>query len=215
MNSLKVLTILLLLSFAASFAYSQDENNEPKQEITKDTTIKVYTSSNPKPAGIFIAPLLGFDVPMSELRNNSKYSVSYGIKLEYASISIYPIVVFGKVEFQKYPGSDAFRTANLLNSMETKVTSFGGGVYILLNKYLKSNFTMPFLVGEVCSYNVKRTISPDTPIEGIKATDSKVVFGAGLGFTLYIFDIITSYNFGSEYSALSIKTQFHFPVIKF
>ena len=30
-----------------------------------------------------------------------------------------------------------------------------------------------------------------------------------------IFDIITSYNFGSEYSALSIKTQFHFPLIKF
>lgn len=215
MNSIKVLTILLLLSVAASFAFSQDEKTEPKQEITKDTTIKVYTASNPKPAGIFIAPMLGFDIPMRDLRNNSKYSVSYGVKLEYASISIYPIVIFGKLELQKYAGSDAFRTANLLNSMETKITTFGGGVYILLNKYLKSNFTMPFLVGEVSSYNVKRTISPDTPIEGIKAADSKIVFGAGLGFTLYIFDIITSYNFGKEYSSLSIKTQFHFPVIKF
>jgi hypothetical protein len=215
MNSLKILTILLLLSVAASFAYSQDEKKEPKQEITKDTTIKVYTASNPKPAGIFIAPTLGFNLPMKELRNNSTYSVSYGVKLEYASISIYPVVVFAKMEFQKYPGSDAFRTLNLLNSMETKITTFGGGVYILLNKYLKSNFTMPFLVGEVSSYNVKRTISPDTPIDGIKVTDSKVVFGAGIGFTLYIFDIITSYNFGSEYSSLSIKTQFHYPIIKF
>ena len=89
------------------------------------------------------------------------------------------------------------------------------GIYVLLNKYLKSNFTMPFLVVDVKLYNVKRTISPEKEIEGIKLTDSKVVFSAGLGFTLYIFDIITAYNFAKEYSSLSVKTQFRIPVIKF
>ena len=213
MNSLKVLIILLSFSFFTSFVYSQDEKTEPKKDTT--TNIKTYTSSNSKPSGIFIAPLLGFDIPMRDFYNNSQYSVSYGVKLEFASISIYPVVAFGKLEFHKHQGSDAFRTLNFLNSMETKITSFGGGIYVLLNKYLKSNFTMPFFVGEINSYNVTRIISPDVEIPGIKKTDSKIVYSAGLGFTLYIFDIITSYNFGNEYSTLSIKTQFHFPVIKF
>ena len=215
MNNLKLIILLLFVFVSLSAAYSQDEKIEPKQEIVKDTTIKVYTSSNPKPSGIFIAPLLGFDFPMRDFANNSKYSISYGFRLEYASISIYPVVVFGKLEFQKFNGSDAFRTANLLNSMQTKITSFGGGVYVLLNKYLKSNFTMPFLVGEINSYSVTRLISPDVSLPGIKTSDSKIVYSAGMGFTLYIFDIITSYNFGNEYSSLSVKTQFHFPVIKF
>lgn len=214
MNSIKVLTILLILTISSSFVYSQDEKTETKKD-TSTSAPKTYTSSNPKPSGIFIAPTVGFDVPMRDFGTNSKSSVSFGVKIEYASISIYPIVIFGKYESQKYQGSDAFRTLYILNSMDTKITSIGGGVYVLLNKYLKSNFTMPFLVGEISSYSVKRLLSPTIEIPGIKATDSKIVYSAGLGFTLYIFDIITSYNFGNEYSSLSIKTQFHFPIIKF
>lgn len=49
----------------------------------------------------------------------------------------------------------------------------------------------------------------------LKKSESKVVLSGGLGFTLYIFDIITSYNFAGDYSSLSVKTQFHFPLIKF
>jgi hypothetical protein len=213
MNSLKVLSALLVLFVFTSYVYSQNEKTEPVKDTTNN--IKTYTSSNPKPSGIFIAPMLGFDIPMRDFYDNSQYSVSYGVKLEFASLSIYPVVVYGKLEFQKHQGSDAFRTLNFLNSMETKITSYGGGVYILLNKYLKSNFTMPFFVGEINSYSVARVLSPDIEIPGIKKTDSKIVYSAGLGFTLYIFDIITTYNFGNEYSTLSIKTQFHFPLIKF
>lgn len=215
MNSIRFIIAILFLSVLSSFVYSQDENTVTKQETKKDTTMKIYTASNPKPSGIFIAPLIGFDVPMKGFADNSSYSVSYGVKIEYASISLYPVVLFGKFEYKKYPGSDAFKTQNLLSSMDTKVTAIGGGFYVLLNKYLKSNFTMPFFVGEVNSLSIKRIISPEKTINGITATDSKLVFGAGIGFTLYIFDIITSYNFGGEYSSLSIKTQFHFPLIKF
>lgn len=207
------LILILLIFLVISNVYAQDERGEQKTDTTNKN--KTYFSSNPKPSGIFIAPTLGFDFPLQEFAGNSKYSISYGAKLEFASLSIYPIVIFGQFQFQNYPGSDAFKTQNLLNSSETKITSFGGGVYVLLNKYLKSNFTMPFLVADVKLYNVKRTISPEKEIEGIKLTDSKVVFSAGLGFTLYIFDIITSYNFAKEYSSLSVKTQFRFPVIKF
>ena len=210
---MKKLILLYIIFFVNPALYSQDERGEQKIDTTSKN--KVYVSSSAKPSGIFIAPTLGFDFPLDEFASNSKYSISYWAKLEFASLSIYPIVIFGQFQFQNHPGSDAFKTENLLNSSETKVTSFGGGVYVLLNKYLKSNFTMPFLVADVKLYNVKRTISPEKEIEGIKLTDSKVVFSAGLGFTLYIFDIITAYNFAKEYSTLSVKTQFRIPVIKF
>jgi len=210
---MKKLTLILFLISISTVLYSQDERGE--QQIDTTNKIKTYVASNPKPAGIFIAPTLGFEFPLQEFADNSKYAISYGAKLEYASISIYPVVIFGQFQYQNHPGSDIFKTQNLLNSAETQITSYGGGVYFLLNKYLKSNFTMPFLVAGVKLYNVKRILSPDISIEGIKTTDSKVVFSAGLGFTLFIFGIITSYNFAKEYSTLSIMTQFRIPLIKF
>ncbi len=209
----RILILLGIMFFVSISVYAQDEKTEQPKDTTN--TAKLYKSSNPKPSGIFIAPTLGIDFPMNEFADNSTYSVSYGFKLEYASISIYPIVIFGQFQIQNHPGSDAFKTLNILSSAETKITSFGGGIYILLNKYLKSNFTMPFLVADVKFYDVKRIISPEKSIEGIKMTDSKVIFSTGLGFTLFIFDIITSYNFAKEYSTLSVKTQFRLPLIKF
>ncbi len=210
---MKIYKVILLLLLSASFLYAQDERGE--QQIDTTSKIKTYTASSPKPAGIFITPMTGFEIPLDEFAGNSNYAVSVGARLEFASISIYPIVVFGEFQYQSHPGSDAFKTQNLLNSADTKITSFGGGVYVLLNKYLKSNFTMPFLVLDAKLMNVSREISPEKEIEGIKTTDSKFVFSAGLGVTLYIFDIVTSYNFAQEYSALSVKLQFRVPVLKF
>lgn len=210
---MKRVLIILLLMVVSTQAIAQDERGE--QQIDTTSKIKTYTASNPKPSGIFITPMAGFEFPLHEFAGNSKYAISYGARLEYASISTYPIVIFGQFQYQNHPGSDAFKTQNLLNSAETKITSYGGGIYVLLNKYLKSNFTMPFLVADVKMLSIKRVISPEKEIEGINTTDSKVVFSAGLGFTLYIFDIITSYNFAKEYSSLSVKMQFRIPVLKF
>ncbi len=201
------LFILLILSGPA---WAQIE--EGKVDSTSVFYVKPVSG---KPSGIFIAPFLGVDFPLKTFSGNSKNAVTYGARLEFASMHIYPIVLFGEYQFTKHPGSDVFKSQYYLSTLETKVSSFGGGFYFLANKYLKSNFTAPFIVGEVKFYNVTRTVTPDVNIENLNKSESKVVLSGGLGFTLYIFDIITSYNFAGDYSSLSVKTQFHFPLIKF
>lgn len=205
--------IFLILAVSLSLISTADAQiNAGSQD---STVIYTFKSVSAKPTGLFIAPFLGADFPLKTFSGNSKNALTYGARLEFASMSIYPLVLFGQYQFQNHKGLDAYKSLYYLNTMETKISSFGGGFYFLLNKYLKSNFTSPFLVGEVKFYNVKRILSPDIDIPDLKKSESKVIFAGGLGFTLYIFDIITSYNFAGEYSSLSIKTQFHFPLIKF
>jgi len=206
-----IIFILLMFLFIGNI-YSQDEEIKEKAD-----TVKVLKTVGDKSraGGIFLAPFLGLDAPLSALRSNSKYAITLGIRLEYATQAIYPFAFFVQYQSQKHPGSDIYKTVNLINSMDTKITSFGGGFYFLANKYLRSNFTSPFLIGEIKFYNIKRTIVPDIEYEGITKSESKIALSLGVGFTLYIFDIITSYNFVKDYNTLSIKTQFHFPLFKF
>jgi hypothetical protein len=130
-------------------------------------------------------------------------------------MSIYPIVIGATIQYQNHDGADDFKTLYLINTMSTKITSFGISVDMLLNKYLKSSFTIPFIFLEARSVNVKREVSPPENHPNLKATDNTIGFGGGAGFTLYIFDIYLTYFSAKEYSTISLKTRFKFPLIKF
>lgn len=203
----KYLFILVLLALYINI-YSQETETDTTHKTQHNLSIK-------KMGGIFISPVIGVELPVSKLRDNSKYAVSIGGKLEYASMKIYPFVIGATIQYQKHAGSDDFKTKYILNSLNTKITSFGINIDLLLNKYLKSGFTIPFVFLEAKSISVKREISPDNKIEGINTSDNVIGFGGGFGFTLYIFDIYTSYLSAKDYSTISIKTRFRFPLIKF
>jgi hypothetical protein len=105
---------------------------------------------------------------------------------------------------------------NLLNTFDTKITSVGASVDIVLSKFIKTNFTIPFVTLEARYMNISRTISPDTVnIPGIVLSESEIAYGGGVGFTLYIFDIYGVYMRSKSYSTISVNTRFRFPLIKF
>lgn len=204
-----VKTIIILIFFSLyNLSYSQ---------VNETDTLKITKSSMKvkKTSGIFISPTLGAELPIKNLNENSKYTFSFGGKLEYSSLSIYPVVIGATFQYQSHSGADDFKTKYILNSLNTKITSFGLSVDILLNKYLKSSFTIPFVFVEVKSLSVKREISPEINSTNLVTTDNTIGFGGGFGFTLYIFDIYTSYLSAKDYSTISIKTRFRLPLLKF
>lgn len=204
-----ILTVIATLVFSiGSIGYAQNA------EIDTSKKYESYYKIS-KSGGIFIAPVLGAEFPIKDLNSNSKYAFSFGGRIEYSSLNIYPFVIGAIIQYQNHAGSDDFKTQYLLNSLNTKITSFGLSVDFLLNKYLKSSFTIPFIFAEIRTMNVKREVSPEANIPNLKSTESVIGFGGGFGFTLYIFDIYTTYLSAKDYSTISIKTRFRLPLIKF
>lgn len=165
--------------------------------------------------GLFIAPVIGFDFPVQEFANNSVATFDYGVKLEIAHSIIYPFIIGGIFQYQSHEGTEELKTTNFLSTFKTDITSFGGTIDILLNKYIRSDFTIPFITLEVKVMNIKREIAPEQFNPGFSTTDNVIGFTGGLGFTLYIFDIYPSYTYAGDYSTFGIKTRFRFPIIKF
>jgi len=181
----------------------------------QDTNVVVKKTVSANPGGIFLAPTLSAVYPLGPFGENSAVAVQYGLRLEYSSQKIYPFVIAGLIEFTKHQGKDEFRTANILDAFETKTTAIGGSVDIILSKFIKTNFTIPFITLEAKYINVSRIIQPDKTIPGIELSQSELAYGGGAGFTLYIFDIYAKYSRSSSFSTFSVNTRFHFPLIKF
>jgi len=182
----------------------------------QDTVIKSTKSGTSNPGGIFLSPSLSAVYPTSKFGETNKLAAQFGIKLEYSSRKIYPFVVGAFFETAKHHGKDEFMTANVLTTFDTKITTFGGSVDIILSKYLKTNFTIPFATLELKYINASTIIGPETAnIPGLVLNESQISYGGGLGFTLYIFDIYGKYSYSKSYATFSINTRFHFPLFKF
>ena len=208
--------LIILLVFYINAKSQNSYFNLLKNDLLKDSTITQIRKSDSKvKSGIFFTPSMGVEYPMNSFRVNSSSSFCLGVKLEYASQSIYPVIFGISYEHQDHNGIDNYKTLNYLNSLETKISSYGGGIDLILNKYLKSNYTIPFLVTELKYIMVQRIIDPAVNSTNLKTSDNFIGVMGGIGFTLYIFDIYGTYTFAKEYTTFAFKMRFHFPVIKF
>jgi hypothetical protein len=210
-----ILFIILIVCNSDLYSQIADIKNNKFNVIYEDSILSKDKRSKISIGGIFISPSLGINIPVRDFAINSKNALNYGIKIEFAHSKIYPFVPGILYQFQNYKGKDDFLTSNYLNSMESKIQSFGVSLDILLNVFLKSEFTIPILNIEGNYLTVTRNIDPVNNNLNFKASDNLIGFTAGMGFTLYIFDIIANYVFAREYSSASIKTRIHFPLIKF
>ncbi|MBS1551489.1 MAG: hypothetical protein JST15_05405 [Bacteroidetes bacterium] len=166
--------------------------------------------------GLFISPSAGVSFPVGTFGDYSNSGVIYGVKAELAYSRLFPFIFGFVYEYQKFPGNGEFTTTNSLTQYDTKITSIGGSLDVILNKFLHSNFTTPVLMLEVKYAKITKVINP-LPINNIAIPGDKnlLTYSGGLGFTLYIFDLSAKYTSAGEYSNLSFQVKFHFPVFKF
>jgi hypothetical protein len=207
----KYFCLFILLLIVISDTYSQI------QEINKKISFKDSTKAVniPSIGGIFISPVIGFEFPIPNLTNLAMNGFSFGARLEYASFKLHPVILGLVYQYQIHKGNEDFMTKNLLNTFDLKIHSVGLSVDFLLNKYLKSQFTIPFLTFEAKYLNFERTVSPEINIPGVEQKGSTFSLSAGGGFTLYIFDIYGLYTYSKDFPSAALKLKFHFPLIKF
>lgn len=209
MKSLKSNIILALLLLFPVLLFCQDEGNIKKDSLRK------LVSDKPEPSGLFLSVGLGADIPFSDFADNSSTALCLGARIEYSALKIYPFVAGVSYQYQSNEGNDDFKTVNLLNGMNTTIHSFGLGFDVNLNKYLKSSFTIPFLLLEVKYLMTKREINPESALPDLLREESVIGFSGGLGFTLYVFDIYGTYTHAKNYSSFAVKTRFRIPILKF
>lgn len=211
--------IVLSIIFCAGLS-SQPVSEMRLKEINKISladTVKNKVSYKKSISAIFLGIGGGLSMPLAGFKNNS--DVTFGIlgRLEFSSTSIFPFVIGGEITYFSYNGADGFKTENLLGAFKTKDLAYGLNIEYSLAKLLKSSFTMPFISADVKSHNVKREFDADANLDslGLVKEESKISVGAGIGFTMFIFDFHIKYNYIKDMSNIGVYTKMKIPVIRF
>lgn len=176
---------------------------------------KKTTAQKTSVGGLFLSPGIGAAIPMGKFGDLSNSGFYYSFKLEIAHSKIYPFILGIVYESQSNGGNADFTTVNFLTQFTTDITYYGGSIDFLLNKYLKSDFTMPVLGFEVKYANVKRTVTPDTSVPEVPREESLLTYAASMMFTLYVIDVGAKYTFAKDYSSLTLSGRFHLPLFRF
>lgn len=197
--------------------YSYNFLSDKIYEDTTENKIGKNTVQKVNIGGLFITPTAGASFPEGTYSDFSNSGFLYGVKLELAYNKLYPFVFGFVYEHQKNPGNPNFMNNFFLTQFDTEISYLGGSLDIILNKFIKSNFTIPIFSVEVKYATVTRQISPaqTEPIPGV-VTDANILsYSAGLGFTIYVFDLSGKYTVAEDFSNLTFQIRMHFPLLKF
>lgn len=187
------------VSYSGSFTDSLKKNPVTKKSIS----------------AIFIGFGGGLVIPGSKYTETANPSFGILGRLEFSSTGIFPFVIGGEVNYYSFNSPDEFRTINLLSIFRTKILSFGLNIDYSLSKLIRSSFTMPFISVDVKNNNIKRDFDENRSFEGLPVKESKISIGAGLGFTVFIFDFSVKYNYMKDNPFISVTTKTKFPIIRF
>lgn len=223
--SLNIPVIILLLSLNITFAQylpevsrslkSGKHGNIKFTRVLSDTVKSIKKPSNITHSGIFLSVGGGLSVPLRDFSNNSKPAFGILGRLEFGSTALFPFVPGAEINYFSYNGTDNFITPLFLNSLKTKIFSYGVSLEYTLSRLLNSSYTIPFLTLDVKSNKITRVVDPPSVSIGYPDKDSRVSVGMGFGFTLFIFDFYAKYNYMKELSNLGFYTKIKFPVIQF
>ncbi len=195
--------------------YSLNNSVERINVYSFADSLKKKQVSKKSISAIFIGVGGGLALPTSNFKETANPTFGLLGRLEFSSTGIFPFVIGGEVNYYSFNSPDEFRTINLLNGYRTKILAIGLNIDYSLSKLFRSSFTMPFISVDVKSNNIKRDFDVNRSFDGLPVNESKISFGAGLGFTVFILDFSVKYNYMKDNSFIAVTTKTKFPIIRF
>jgi len=192
----KNISILLLIFLLTGLGFSQ-------------------TKSTDKAQGFFLAFAVGPRVPIAEFSNQS--NIGYGINIEfsYADTDVLPIFFFATVGFEQYPGSQDFYKVTDYSNFHTNSlpVTIGGRYYF--SPIVKDIILLMPIVQASANFNYYEKLHQfkiDSGRNNFLEDDSKFGFSAGAGVSMFIMELLASYNYYELNQFLSFDLKVRIPL---
>lgn len=168
-----------------------------------------------KARGFFIAVGVGPRMPIGSFSNSSSIGSGFDVELSYTDDQYLPVFFFAKVGFDQYPGSQQFYQVSDYANFSTDALPLNLGIryyfpplmenIVLFMPIVEASFDYTF-------YQKLHQFKIGSGRSNYLEDESKIGFSAGVGLSMFMLEIVTSYNFFQSNQYLSIDLRVRLPL---
>jgi hypothetical protein len=165
-----------------------------------------------KAEGVFLAIGVGPRLPVGVFANSSDLGYGFNLELSYTNTEYVPLFLFAKVGYETYPGSQSYYQQTDYSNFSTNTLPVSLGLRYYFSPLLENIvLIIPLAEVSVCYtyYQTLNQFKPSSLKSNFTDNNSKLGFSVGGGFSMFIMEILASYNFNNanQYVALDLKVR--------
>ncbi|MDR3668766.1 MAG: hypothetical protein P4L35_18160 [Ignavibacteriaceae bacterium] len=180
--------------------------------ILLPASLMAFNPQEEKAEGVFLAIGVGPRLPVGVFASSSDLGYGINLELSYTNTDYLPLFLFAKVGYETYPGSQSFYQKTDYSNFSTNTLPINLGLRYYFSPLLENIvLIIPMTEVSVCYtyYQTLNQFKPSSLKSNFTDNNSKVGFSFGAGFSMFIMEILASYNFNNanQFVALDLKVR--------
>ncbi|MFA6596278.1 MAG: hypothetical protein WCS69_01035 [Ignavibacteriaceae bacterium] len=173
-------------------------------------TSAIYASD--KARGTFLAIGVGPRIPTFDFNNTTMLGYGFNVEIAYTNNEYLPLFLFGKVGFEQFPGAQSFYQVSTYSQFSTSLLPLSFGARYYLSPILQ-NIVLILPYVEVATnltvfqklHQFKIESGKNNFLEG----GSKLGFSVGVGASMFLVEMLASYNYlhNNQYLSFDMKVR--------
>lgn len=165
--------------------------------------------------GLFMSVGVGPKIPIGAFSDSHNIGVGADITFSYTDNNLAPLFFYGKVGFQHFPGRQNYYKASDHSAISTNVITVYPGIRIFLPPIIDQQFLLMPVVEAGASWAWFQTYHQyklDSGLPNYTDDDTKWGFHIGAGFSMFLLDAMTYYNYFQDHQYLSFDLRIRIPI---
>jgi len=165
--------------------------------------------------GAFASIGLGPRLPLGNFSVNQNLGVGINVGVSYTDNSFLPIFLYGKLVYQRYPGSQKFYKKSDYASFSSNVFIVEGGMRFFFKPLIESiAILMPFVEGglSLAVFEKWHEFKLDRNRTNFTETNTKTGFHIGAGLSIFLLEVVGQYHYLRNNQFLSFDLKIRVPI---
>lgn len=168
-----------------------------------------------KARGSFLTMGVGPRVPLFGFAKTTTLGYGFSVEFSYTDNEYLPVFLFSKIGFEQYPGDNEFYLTSDYSHFSTSIVPINIGARYFFAPFLENIILlMPIieLSGSIGICSELHQFKPEALRNNFKNDSVKFGASAGIGVSMFLMDLIGSYNYYNDNQFLSVDLKVRLPL---
>lgn len=168
-----------------------------------------------KARGLFISFGVGPRMPINYFSNSSDLGYGFNVEFSYTDNEYLPFFLFTKIGFEQFPGSQDFYKITDYTNFSTTAIPINLGIRYYFAPLLENVVLFMPVVEVSASYMYLQKLNEFKPTANkanYTETSSKIGISGGIGISMFMMEIIATYNFFQTNQFIGLDLRVRLPL---